>query len=267
MAVKKMVMVITMAVFVTVSFLSDSHALEITYTYDALNRITAAAYQSNSKTTTLSYQYDAAGNRTAYTVTGAESGTIHVNPEPDAMNASAPWTMTGSSSYSRTGTGDLTISNLTPGDYTLTWGDVNNGWTKPSPASSSQTLATDGTVTFIGTYTSTGIPQIQITPSPLSFGYVPPGSYKDLTLEVKNIGTGTLTGTVNATPPFSILSGGSYSLGANQSQQIVVRYTAPLQKGSHTGSLTFTGGGGITIQVKGSNQKVGLPWLMLLLGN
>jgi hypothetical protein len=29
---------------------------------------------------------------------------------------------------------------------------------------------------------------IQITPSSLYCGYVPPGSYKDLTLEVKNIG-------------------------------------------------------------------------------
>ena len=114
----------------------------------------------------------------------------------------------------------------------------------------------------------TGIPQIQIIPSPLNFGYVPPGSYKDLTLTVKNIGTGILTGTVSASPPFNIVSGGSYSLGANQSQSVVVRYTAPLQEGSLTGSVTFTGGGGSTVQVKGTNMKPrGLPWLQLLLGD
>lgn len=111
------------------------------------------------------------------------------------------------------------------------------------------------------------VPQIQITPSSLDFGYVPPGSHRDLILEVKNTGTGTLTGMVSSSPPFSIISGGNYSLVAGQSQVIFVRYTAPLQEGSQTCSLIFTGGGGFTIQVKGTNQKAGLPWLMLLLEN
>jgi hypothetical protein len=98
----------------------------------------------------------------------------------------------------------------------------------------------------------------------LNFGYVEPGQFKDLTLTVQNIGTQLLTGTVSAPPPFSIVSGGSYSLGDSQSQQVVVRYTAPLQEGLQTGSLIFTGGGGLTIRVRGTN-RVGLPWLMLLL--
>jgi YD repeat-containing protein len=76
MAMKKMMMVIAIALFLTGPFLPDSHALEITYTYDNLNRITAAKYLQDSKTTMLSYQYDAAGNRTAYTVTGAVLGDI-----------------------------------------------------------------------------------------------------------------------------------------------------------------------------------------------
>ena len=50
-----------------------------------------------------------------------------------------------------TGTGNLTLANLTPGDYTLTWGNVN-GWTKPSPATSTQPLIEGGTITFMGTY-------------------------------------------------------------------------------------------------------------------
>ena len=108
---------------------------------------------------------------------------------------------------------------------------------------------------------------IQVSPSALNFGYVAPGSYKDLILIVKNTGTGALVGAVSTTPPFSIVSGGSYSLEENQTQQVVVRYTATLQKGSDTGSLFFTGGGGITVQAKGSNKMAGLPWLLLLLGN
>lgn len=111
------------------------------------------------------------------------------------------------------------------------------------------------------------IPIIQVTPSSLDFGHVPAGSAKDLSLTVKNVGAGTLTGTVTASLPFSIISGGTYNLSAGQSQQVVVRYTAPLEEGLDAGSLIFTGGGGITIQLKGSNQMNGLPWLMLLLGN
>jgi hypothetical protein len=111
------------------------------------------------------------------------------------------------------------------------------------------------------------IPIIQATQSMLNFGYVPPGSYKDLTMEVKNIGLGTLIGMVSASSPFSVVSGGSYSLGANLSQQVVVRYTAPLQKESRTGSLIFTGGGGLTIQLKGTNKNVGLSWFQLFFGN
>jgi YD repeat-containing protein len=113
----------------------------------------------------------------------------------------------------------------------------------------------------------TETPIIQVTHSTLNFGYVPPGSYKDLILVVKNIGGGILTGTVSVCPSFSIISGGNYSLGAGQSQQVIVRYTAPLQEGTQTCSLVFTGGTGITVQVKGSNKNVGLPWLLLLLGN
>ena len=39
--------------------------------------------------------------------------------------------------------------DLTPGDYTITWGDVPN-WTKPSPASA--TLVPGGSIIFSGTY-------------------------------------------------------------------------------------------------------------------
>jgi hypothetical protein len=190
--------------------------------------------------------------------------TVEVNPGPGAMNTTAPWMLTGPNGYNQLGTGVLIIYDLTPGDYTLTWGDVS-GWTKPSPVSSKQTLAAGSAITFTGIYSLIVGPMIQVTQSILTFGYVPPGSYKDLVLWVKNIGTGTLTGTVSACPPFTIISGGTYSLGAGVSQQVIIRYTAPLQEGSQTCSLSFSGGGGITIQVKGTNKKAGLPWLMLLL--
>jgi hypothetical protein len=192
----------------------------------------------------------------------AASSSVVISAEPAAMTM-APWTLTGPASYSQSGTGDLAVYNLTPGDYTLTWGDVP-GWEKPSPPSSTRALAVGGTIAFTGTYSA--VPLIQVTPPTLNFGYLPPGSSKDLTLEVKNIGIGTLTGTVSASPPFSIASGENYTLGPNGTQTVVVRYTAPLSEGpQQRGPLVFTGGGGITIQAIGTNKKVGLPWLMLLL--
>ena len=152
----------------------------------------------------------------------------------------------------------------------------DNNWTqRPQPILCTLEDVTFGDGTFVAVG-STGCiiqsgnindPQIQVTPSTLNFGYVPPGAYKDMILTVQNIGGMSLTGTLIACPPFSIVSEGNYSLGAGQSQVIVLRYTAPLQEGSQMCSLVFTGGGGFTIQVRGTNQKIGLPWLQLLLGN
>lgn len=239
-----------------------AHSGTIAYTYDNAGRLTKAIYASDKG---IAYTYDSAGNLLIREIQA--EGAVTINAQPDELNTTAPWTLTGSNSYSTSGKGDFTINDLAPGDYTLTWGDLV-GWTKPSPASSKQTLTVGGTITFTGTYTLIVGPKIQVTPSTLNFGYVPPGSYKDLTLTVKNIGTGTLSGTVSAAPPFSIVSGGTYNLASGASQKVIVRYTAPLQEGSQTGSVTFTGGGGTTIQVTGTNIKPrGLPWLQLLLGN
>jgi hypothetical protein len=108
-------------------------------------------------------------------------------------------------------------------------------------------------------------PLIQLTPTSLDFGYIKRGSFKDLTLEVKNIGTGTLTGSATTVAPFSINSAESYSLGPNQIQVITIRYL-PTSWDTHTGTVIFSGGYGATIQVTGKIEKpLGLPWLMLLL--
>lgn len=108
---------------------------------------------------------------------------------------------------------------------------------------------------------------IQATPSSLSFGYVPMGSMKDLILTVKNTGSDwSVTGNVTTEHPFSIVSGGNYSLGPGQSRSVTVRYE-PKSKGPHTGVVALTGGSGATVQLTGTTKPLGLPWLMLLLGN
>ncbi len=90
------------------------------------------------------------------------SGTIVIDPSPDALNA--PWSLDGPNSYTASGNGDAILQDQEPGDYTITWGSVS-GWTTPS--NSTQTLNADQTITFSGTYTeepATGI--IVIDPSP-----------------------------------------------------------------------------------------------------
>jgi Abnormal spindle-like microcephaly-assoc'd, ASPM-SPD-2-Hydin len=188
--------------------------------------------------------------------------TVIVNPN----TIDAPWTLTGPNGYSTTGIGDQTLSNLPIGDYMIIWGDIP-GWIKPSPATETKALTSGGTITFSGTYVQQAIPIIQVTPLSLNFNYVPVGSTKDLFLTVKNMGGGTLTGNATAEAPFSIFSGVSYSLGPDQSQVITVRYQ-PTSQGPHTGMVVFTGGDGATVSVTGKTEKpLGLPWLLLHLGN
>ncbi len=108
------------------------------------------------------------------------SSSVVISAEPAAMNT-APWTLTGPGGYSQSGTGDLAVYYLTPGDYTLTWGDVS-GWVKPSPPSSTQTLAFGGTITFTGTYSRgsadpghTAYPELRVCGARLFQGVDPGG--------------------------------------------------------------------------------------------
>jgi formylglycine-generating enzyme required for sulfatase activity len=83
-------------------------------------------------------------------------GTITIDPEPNNINA--PWYIVGPDGYSKSGTGDSWLTNMSPGDYTLTWGTVV-GWTPPSPAAVTQTLTLGGMTTITGLYVvSAGAP-------------------------------------------------------------------------------------------------------------
>jgi len=94
-------------------------------------------------------------------------------------------------------------------------------------------------------------PVISVAPSSLNFGQVTLGQTNDMTLTVRNVGGGTLQGTATVPLPFSIVSGGSYSLGSNQSQLVTVRYR-PTSVGTHSQTITFTGGGGASVPVSGA---------------
>ena len=91
---------------------------------------------------------------------------------------------------------------------------------------------------------------ISTSPSIRDFGAIAVGATSDLTFTVQNIGVGTLSGVATVPAPFSILSGGTYSLGSNQSQMVTVRYR-PTAVGNHSQTVTFTGGGGSVASVSG----------------
>jgi hypothetical protein len=93
-------------------------------------------------------------------------------------------------------------------------------------------------------------PVIQVSPSSLSFGSVMAGASATNSFTVQNAGGGTLAGTATVAAPFEILSGGTYSLGSNQSQTVSVIYTPSGPNDSQV--VTFTGGGGATATVSGN---------------
>jgi formylglycine-generating enzyme required for sulfatase activity len=76
-------------------------------------------------------------------------GTIRINPEPNSVNA--PWQITRPGDFSQSRSGDATLTDMTAGDYTVTWGAVT-GWTTPSPAVATRPLAANRTLSFTGTY-------------------------------------------------------------------------------------------------------------------
>lgn len=92
---------------------------------------------------------------------------------------------------------------------------------------------------------------IRVNPPGLSFPEIGVGQKSDLQLYVTNSGAGTLSGTATTSAPFSVLSGGSYSLVNGQVWAVTVRYS-PIAAGSHNGTIAFTGGGGSVNQLFGS---------------
>jgi subtilisin family serine protease len=96
-----------------------------------------------------------------------------------------------------------------------------------------------------------GDPVLSVNPASRDFGVVPAGSSASRFFIIKNTGGGTLTGTATTTPPFSIVSGGSFSRAAGVTNNLVVRFT-PTAPGVFTADVTVTSNGGdVTVTVTG----------------
>ena len=93
-------------------------------------------------------------------------------------------------------------------------------------------------------------PQIAVTPPNQDLGMIAVGVITNQTFSVQNTGGGTLTGSVSVAGPLSIVSGGSYSLGAGQSQTVTVSYS-PTTAGTNELPVIFSGGAGASVMVTG----------------
>ena len=98
-------------------------------------------------------------------------------------------------------------------------------------------------------------PAISVTPGSRDFGSVPIAGSEDRTFIVQNVGGDVVNGTATTSAPFSIFSGGSYSLSMGQSQRVTVRF-GPASTGTFLGNVTFSGAGGTTTAVTGTGISV-----------
>jgi hypothetical protein len=114
------------------------------------------------------------------------------------------------------------------------------------------------TVTGSATNAPVPTPVLQVTPGSIAYGTILNGTSKTNSFTVQNIGTGTLTGTASVGAPFSIVSGGSYSLGASASQAVTVVFS-PTVASNYNQSVTFTGGNGANTTVTGSATNAPVP--------
>jgi hypothetical protein len=151
------------------------------------------------------------------------------------------------------------FSVVTGGTYSLASGasqTVTLRYTPTTQGSNTSTALFSGgggaSVALAGSATDPSTtPVIAVAPTSLDFGSIALGGAKDLNITIQNAGAGTLSGTATTAGSFSILAGGSYNLGAGQSQIVTIRFTASAQ-GLANGTISCTGGGGATVPAKGT---------------
>jgi hypothetical protein len=98
-------------------------------------------------------------------------------------------------------------------------------------------------------------PVIMVSSNSLNIGAVNVGGSLDRTITVRNVGGGVLNENATASTPFAIVSGGSYSLSAGQSQTVTVRFS-PTSEGNFEGNVSFSDGAGSPAMLRGIGTAV-----------
>ncbi|MDF7799038.1 choice-of-anchor D domain-containing protein [Pontiellaceae bacterium B1224] len=96
---------------------------------------------------------------------------------------------------------------------------------------------------------------IGLSVSNLAFTTTYLGATNSLTVTVQNTGGMILDGTASVAAPFHVESGGTYSLGLGEEQDVVILF-APVTEGDFSETLSFTGAGGSNITVSGTGELI-----------
>ncbi|MBU0975990.1 CHAP domain-containing protein [Patescibacteria group bacterium] len=161
----------------------------------------------------------------------------------------------------------LNISGLPTGTYTFYFGvDLNMNGNPDEP------LYYDSVVVNIEAPRS----QIAIGPSVLNFGQVEIGSCSSANFSIQHVlGTDLATGTVSVSPnpPFSIISGSTFSVSNGSATNVLVQF-CPITIGTFNGivsvtsNATFTGNNTVTLLGNGipveQNKGVNIDWSKLV---
>ena len=86
-------------------------------------------------------------------------------------------------------------------------------------------------------------PQLAVSPASRDFGSVPTGQTNSLPFSVINTGGSSLTGTATVSGPFAVTAGGSYTVGAGQTQTVTVSFV-PVSGGAFSNAVAFNSNGG-----------------------
>jgi len=239
---------------------------------------------NQSQTVTVSFNPTSAGSYSQnMTLTGGGGATVAVSgsatnaPVNPAIHVSVPSLSLGTVLGGTSVTGSFTVQNVGGGilsgaasvgsPFTIVSGGTYNlgsnqsqtvsvSFNPISAGSYNQTVTLTGgggaSVGVSGSATNAPVnPVIHVTPGSIAYGTVLSGTSVTNIFTVQNVGGGTLSGTASVGVPFSILSGGSYSLGSNQSQIVTVVF-GPNVASNYNQNVTFTGGGGTNTTVAGS---------------
>jgi hypothetical protein len=201
------------------------------------NRYFPAMAVDSTGSVVLSYGYSSASEYPGVAISTISSSG-QVGPETVLK--------TGQATFASTRYGDYNSAALDPTDNLTIWQEQEYA------------KASDTWGTWISAIQIGGIPvppSLSVTPTSLDFGRVTVGSTADKTIVVQNTGGGKLIGSASVAPPFSIVSGGSFTLSLGATQNVVVRFTPTSGVFAANVSLTSNAGDG-SVAVTGTGAAV-----------
>ncbi|HEV8268684.1 MAG TPA: choice-of-anchor D domain-containing protein, partial [Thermoanaerobaculia bacterium] len=188
--------------------------------------------------------YDGASGLLTKTIDGTALGPRKWTQITTVLSQYAPGT---SNAYAR-------VTRTSGGNPFVAYAVVNDGAAPGQRSGDGAFVGMD-----VGMTTAPSVPSLEVLPSALDFGGVLVGSSRDLSLTVRNKGTGVLTGSVSSGAPFSVVSGGSFSLGAGASQAVTVRF-APSGSGAASGAASVaSNGGNASVPLSGTGTSASAP--------